>query len=545
MEYQIESHIMPVFKYITAIISLFCAFTCVQAQVDEQDVGEAIAKLESVIGILNDSYIENIDVKKASENAIVAMLQELDPHSVYIPAEEYSKMREPLRGNFEGIGVRFDILRDTIIIISTIVDGPAEQAGLEAGDRIISIGHETVTGLGLTNQEVVQKLRGVQGSSVDIGIRRSHSNSVLHFNIVREKIPLYSVEAAYMESPTIGYIRINKFSATTIKEFRLAINELKVQGMEHLILDLRSNGGGYLTAAVQLADDFLTKDQLVVYTKGRSFDAKEYKATSRGTFEQGKLVVLIDEGTASASEIVAGAIQDWDRGLIVGRRSFGKGLVQKPFHLADGSAIRLTIAHYYTPSGRSIQKPYTTDKTAYFNDIASRYKRGEMFNASNIQNNPNKKYYTKTAHRVVYGGGGITPDVFVPVDTLLQNPYLLSLEHSNAINHFALKYVNIHRDKLIIKYETADNFYHSFKIDNRTLHEFTASAILKGVKHDEDEFKKIKELLKTKIKADIARNIWGMSSYFKINNQYSTAYQKAIQVLQRVEPYAALQMKSE
>lgn len=533
---------MPVSRYFTTILILLCVFIGLNAQVDEQEVGEAIAKLESVIGILNDSYIENIDVKKASDNAIVAMLQELDPHSVYIPAEEYSKMREPLRGNFEGIGVRFDILRDTIIIISTIVDGPAEQAGLQAGDRIISIGHERVAGLGLTNKEVVQKLRGVQGSSVDIGIRRADNQSVLHFNIIREKIPLFSVEAAYMESPTIGYIRINKFSATTIKEFRKAVTELKEDGMENLILDLRSNGGGYLTAAVQLADDFLSKDQLIVYTKGRSFDAKQYHASARGTFEEGKLVVLIDEGSASASEIVAGAVQDWDRGLIVGRRSFGKGLVQKPFHLADGSAIRLTIAHYYTPSGRSIQKPYSKDKTAYFNDIASRYKRGEMLNADNIQNDLHQKYYTKTAHRVVYGGGGITPDVFVPVDTLLKNPYYLSLEHANAVQHFALKYVNLNRDKLLSKYENAENFYNSFKIDNRTLHEFTATAVLEGVRHDEDEFKKIKELLKIKIKADIARNIWGMSSYFKINNQNSLAYQKAIEVLQREEHYADLQV---
>ncbi|MGB0929264.1 MAG: S41 family peptidase [Chitinophagales bacterium] len=537
---------MPIFRHFTIILTLLCIFSSIHAQVDERYVGEAIAKLESVIGILNDSYIEDIDVKKASDNAIVAMLQELDPHSVYIPADKYSKMREPLQGNFEGIGVRFDILRDTIIIVSTIVDGPSERAGLQPGDRIISIGHETVAGLGLSNKEVVQKLRGMKGSSVDIGIHRNKIPSVLHFNIIREKIPLYSVEAAYMESSTIGYIRINKFSATTIKEFRMAMTQLKTQGMESLILDLRSNGGGYLTAAVQLADDFLTKDQLVVYTKGRSFNSKEYKATARGTFESGKLAVLINEGSASASEIVAGAIQDWDRGLIVGRRSFGKGLVQKPFHLADGSAIRLTIAHYYTPSGRSIQKPYKNNKGAYFNDIASRYKRGEMLCADKIKVNESEKYYTKTAHRVVYGGGGITPDVFVPVDTLLYNSYLRSLEHNNAINHFALKYVNLYRNKILSKYENADNFHQSFRIDNRTLHEFTASAILQGVQHDEDEFKKIKDLLKVKIKANIARNIWGMSSYFKINNQYSPDYQKAVELLQKSGngQYVGLQTKT-
>jgi len=533
---------MPLLRYYATIITLLCFFSFLQAQVDEQNVEEAIAKLENVIGILNDSYIEDIDVKKASDNAIVAMLRELDPHSVYISADEYNKIREPLRGNFEGIGVRFDILRDTIIIVSTIIDGPAERAGLEPGDRITSIGHETVAGLGLTNEDIVQKLRGIKGSSVDIGIRRDKITSVLHFNIVRDKIPLFSVEAAYMESPTIGYIRVNKFSATTIKEFRTIITQLKSEGMENLILDLRGNGGGYLTAAVQLADDFLAKDQMIVYTKGRTFDIKEYKATSRGTFEDGKLVVLIDENSASASEIVAGSIQDWDRGLIIGRRSFGKGLVQKPFHLADGSAIRLTIAHYYTPSGRSIQKPYKDNKAAYYNDIASRYNNGEMLYANKMEVNEEEKYYTKTANRVVYGGGGITPDVFVPVDTLLQNPHFKSLQHFNTINQFALKYVNSHRSKLISKYESADDFYSSFKVDNRTLHEFIASAVLEGATHDEEEFKRIKDMLKVKIKANIARNIWGMSSYFKINNQYSNAYQKAVQVLQRNGQYAALQI---
>ena len=536
---------MPVLRYCTTIFTLLCFFSATQAQVDEQEVGDAIAKLESVIEILNDSYIEDIDVNKASENAIKAMLRELDPHSVYIPADEYSKMREPLRGNFEGIGVRFDILRDTIIIVSTIIEGPAERAGLLPGDRVVSIGHETVAGLGLTNKEIVHKLRGVKGSSVDVGIRREKVKSVLHFNIVRDKIPLYSVEAAYMESPTIGYIRINKFSATTIKEFRTTVNQLKEKGMESLILDLRGNGGGYLTAAVQLADDFLSKDKTIVYTKGRTFDTKEYTATPRGTFEEGKLVVLIDEGSASASEIVAGSIQDWDRGIIIGRRSFGKGLVQKPFHLGDGSAIRLTIAHYYTPSGRSIQKPYKNNKNAYFNDIASRYKRGEMLYANKIKFNETEKYYTKMANRVVYGGGGISPDVFVPVDTLLQNPYLKGLMHGNVINRFALKYLNTHRKKLITKYDDIDDFYNTFRIDNRTLHEFTAFAVLKGIKHDEEEFKKIKDLLKVKIKANIARNIWGMSSYFRINNQYSKDYQKAVQLLQRNGQYAALQAATE
>ena len=371
------------------------------------------------------------------------MLEELDPHSIYIPREDLEDVNEPLKGNFEGVGIQFNIVKDTIYVVDAIAGGPSERLGIRAGDRIIGIDTENVAGVGFKNSDVMDRLRGKKGSKVNVSILRRGEPNPLEFTITRDKIPIYSVEAGYMATPSIGYIKVSRFSATTMTEFRSKLDELKALGMEDLVLDLQGNGGGYLRTASDMADEFLGDKKLIVYTEGRTSPRDDTYATKDGRMEKGKLVVMVDEGSASASEIVSGAIQDWDRGLVVGRRSFGKGLVQRPVMLPDGSAVRLTVSRYYTPSGRSIQKPYDEGVEAYQRERIERLAKGELSSVDSIHTTDTVKFFTMNK-RIVYGGGGIMPDVFVPIDTTLSSPYFGQLVRKGILNTYALALSLIH-----------------------------------------------------------------------------------------------------
>ena len=388
-----------------------------------QRIDENSLKFYSVLRLINTFYVDTVNETKLVENAINSMLKELDPHSVFIPKKDVQAANENLQGNFEGIGVQFNILHDTLVVIAPLSGGPSEKLGILAGDRILQIDDENIAGIGLTNEGVYKRLKGPKGTKVVVSIKRKGMLELLDFDIIRDKIPIYSRDAAYMVDEKIGYIKLNRFAITTRTEFAEAVDMLREEGMEDLILDLRGNVGGYLNIAIEIADDFFEKGKMLVYTKGEKSPKQENYSTSKGKFKEGKLLTLIDEGSASASEIVAGAIQDWDRGVIVGRRSFGKGLVQAQYQINDGSVIRLTTARYYTPTGRLIQKPYDNGTNEYRMDILSRINRGELAHADSIQFPDSLKFLTLNNKRTVYGGGGIMPDYFVPVDTSYYSDY--------------------------------------------------------------------------------------------------------------------------
>lgn len=475
-------------------------------------------------------YVDEVDSEELVENAIVGMLKELDPHSVYIPEKELKKMNEPLEGNFEGIGIQFNILNDTLIVVSPISGGPSEEVGIASGDKIIFVGEENIAGTGLQNSDVQRLLRGKKGTLVTVQIKRSGEKELLPFEIKRDKIPIYSIDASYMADPQTGYIKVNRFGRTTMSEFVQAIDTLKINGAKNLILDLRGNGGGYLTTAFQLADQFLDAGKMIVYTQGDKQRRQEYKATRIGTFEKGKLVVLIDEGSASASEIVSGAVQDWDRGMVIGRRSFGKGLVQKPFPLPDGSAIRLTTARYYTPTGRSIQRPYDEGKDKYYGELSRRFKTGELMERDSIDFPDSLTYYTPNG-RLVYGGGGIMPDIFIPLDTTFNSELNRNLIRRGVYNQFVLNYLNANRSQLNAKYPTFQSFKSNFKLDDKLISEFFEFAEQKKVKKDDDGYKKSKKIIDTQITALFARNLFTVSAYFEIINELNDSYLEALKVL--------------
>lgn len=506
-----------------------------QTQEPQKDeVSQAVEKLSALLYHIDRSYVDSVDTDKIVEEAIEEMLAELDPHSIYISPDELKKMNEPLRGNFEGIGIRFNIIKDTIVVVSPISGGPSEALGIQSGDKIVEIDGEDVGGIGITNRGVADRLRGPKDTEVTVGIHRKGANDLLYFDIIRDKIPLHSVDASYMAEPGIGYIKVNRFSANMMEEFYSAMDELQKEGMQDLVLDLQGNGGGYLKAAIQMADVFLEAGRLIVYTEGRSYSRKNTFASDSGRFETGRLVVLIDEGSASASEIVSGAVQDWDRGLIIGRRSFGKGLVQRPISLPDGSAIRLTIQKYYTPSGRCIQKPFGEDLEAYKMEKYERYESGELFTADSIDLPDSLKYYTEN-NRVVYGGGGIMPDIFVPVDTTNSSDLNTNLIRKGVFNTFAITYVNENRKNLKKAYKSVEVFEDDFEIDQELFDEFLAYAEKEDVEYDEEQFNRSEEMIRGRLKAHLARNIYDYSAYYQVFNPYWPAYQKAIEVLQSDE----------
>lgn len=503
-----------------------------------QNYDEDIFKFKRVFDVVSTYYVDTVDKKEQIENAIIGMLKKLDPHSIYVSKEEVDEMNEPLQGNFEGIGIQFNILDDTLMVVATIPGGPSEKLGIKAGDRIVQIDSVNVAGVGLKNNDVIKKLRGDKGTKVEVLIKRRGEKEDLDFIITRDKIPIFSMDASYMIGSDVGYIKLNRFAATTMKEFQAAADSLKLQGAKNLILDLRGNGGGYLNISIDLADEFLKKDQMIVYTEGISSPKQDYKATTTGVFEEGRVVVLVDEGSASASEIVTGAIQDWDRGVVIGRRTFGKGLVQRPFNLPDGSMMRLTVARYYTPTGRLIQKPYEEGTTEYAKDIINRYNNGELTNADSIHFPDSLKYSTLKNKRTVYGGGGIMPDIFIPLDTSFNgNKFYGSLIRKGVLNNFAIDYVDKHRTELSNDYPDFAKFKKEFNITDEMINNLLEAAVKEKIEKNEEEIAAAKVNFSRDLKAIIARNIWGQSEFYSIFNEENEAYLKAIEIITDKKKY--------
>lgn len=496
-------------------------------------------KLARFIDYIENYYVDSVNSEKLVEDAIQSVLLELDPHSTYIPADELKRMREPLEGNFEGIGISFSIMKDTLYVISPIAGGPSEKVGIQAGDKIIKVNDENVAGVGLTNERVFELLRGKKGTKVTVTVLRHNEKKPVDFNIVRDKIPIYSIDASYMINPNTGYIKINSFSATTVEEFQKAAADLKKQKAENLILDLTNNGGGYMDAAVKLSDEFLQQGALIVYTQGKNNPRRDYIATQNGVFEKGKVIVLINEGSASASEILSGAVQDWDRGLIIGRRSFGKGLVQREMPLPDESAIRLTIAKYYTPSGRLIQKPFEEGIEKYELEVFERFSNGQLQTTDSITLPDSLKYSTLKKGRTVYGGGGIMPDVFVALDTSFYNTYYRDLIRKGIVNRFALEYVDKNRQKIQKNFPTFESYKKDFKVDEGIFKEFRLLAAREQVTATPEEENIAGKQLEVLIKAMIARDVYGNNEFFQVYNTTNNIYLKAIEVINNWEQYQA------
>jgi carboxyl-terminal processing protease len=509
--------------------------------VHAQDVETSMIKYGRLMQLIEKYYVDTANIGKLTENAVIDVLGKLDPHSVYISKDEVEEMNEPLEGNFEGIGISFNILRDTLRVVTTIPGGPSEKAGLMPGDRIMVIDNKPVAGIGLTNKDVMNMLRGEKGSLVRLKIQRQKAGELLAFTIVRDKIPIHSLDAAYMLDDQSGYIKLNRFSATTTEEFSGAIKNLKKNPkFKNLVLDLRGNGGGYLKAAIEMADQFLGPQRLVVYTKGAHEPRKDYKSSTLGEFEEGRLIVLIDEGSASASEIVAGAVQDWDRGIIIGRRSFGKGLVQQPFSLPDGSIIRLTTAHYYTPSGRGIQKPYDKGVEEYRKDYLKRFEKGELFTRDSIHLDKGQSFETLKNKRTVYGGGGIMPDIFVPIDTSSYYKFFNLLVRQNILYSLSMDYMISNRDEISKRYKGFKDFQENFEVPNDLVEKMITEADKEKIEKDKASIDFARPLILKQVKALLARDLYGMDYYYRIINQDEAGIREALKVLKEPGEYQQL-----
>ncbi len=523
---------------------------------------EAKLKFDDVLALVKTRYVDTVNLNVLVEDAIKGMMKDLDPHSEYYTAEEYEKMNEPLQGNFEGIGVQFNITRDTIVVQSPISGGPSEKLGIRSGDKIVKIEGKSVAGIKITNNDVIKKLRGDKGTTVNVSIYRRGLKELIEYAIVRDKIPIFSVDASYMLTPEIGYIKVNRFAETTMDEFRAGLDKLKAKNVKHLVLDLRGNSGGYLKTSIELADEFLKDREMIVYTEGVSSPKREYIATTRGSFEQGKLVVLIDEGSASASEIVSGAVQDWDRGLLIGRRSFGKGLVQGPFRLRDNSWLKITTARYYTPTGRCIQRSYEEGIDEYRKEDERRVASGELFHQDSIHLADSLKYYTPN-NRVVFGGGGIMPDIFMPLDTSENSKFLTEIYAQGILNDFVNEYTDNKREEFASLYPNFETFDKKFEVNQKLFDEFLAYAdkhlaekskadSITVVDEDGEDIKVLNKKiagdkspeqiktegikisgahLKNRIKAYIARTFWQTEAFFQVINKVSPEVQKAIKVI--------------
>lgn len=513
-------------KHILSILIITFTFSTFAQQKENETTG----KFEEVFNYLSSYYVDEFDGAAITDAAIVAMLKELDPHSYLISKEEVQGANEKIDGSFVGVGIRFDIIDDTLTVVNTIEGGPCELVGVRAGDKIVAIDGETVAGVGLQTPGVRERLMGTKGSLVVLGIKRRGENEILSYDVRRDKIPLFSVASSYMVTEKTGYIKVTSFARTTMDEFKEALLKLKKLGMKNLILDLQENPGGLLHVAKYMVDQFLANDKLIVYSEGRAqprqnmyADDKDtqgqyYDETKSGHFEKGKLVVLVNENSASASEIVAGAIQDWDRGLIVGRRTFGKGLVQRPYKLSDGSEVRITIARYYTPSGRFIQSPYDDGVDAYFQADLNRYLSGELMHQDSIKFPDSLQYQTLKLKRTVYGGGGVMPDFFVPIDTLELTKMYRDISRKGCISTYAFSYVDNNRDKLNAAYPTFEKFRSDFDIEKEAMPGFWEQVKADGITYNESDYLTSKKLIHTLIKARIASNLWDFAKFYEIYN---------------------------
>ncbi len=531
-------------KILFALLMLLPVSVGTMAQGSDAKSRESnLQKMAIALMATKQLYVDSVDGKKLVEDAIRGMIEKLDPHSSYSTPKEVKAFNEPLQGNFEGVGVQFNMLEDTLLVVQTINDGPSEKVGILAGDRFVSVNDTAIAGVQMSKEEIMRRLRGPKGTKVKIGVKRNGIKDIVYFTVVRDKIPLNTVDAFYMIRPTVGYVKISSFGATTHDEFLGALKSLKESGMKDLIIDLEDNGGGYLQAAAEVLNEMLQEDDLLVYTEGRAVRRQEFRARGNGRFLDGKVVVLVNEYSASAAEIVSGAIQDQDRGIIVGRRTFGKGLVQRPIDLPDGSMIRLTVAHYYTPSGRCIQKPYEKGKTKdYAMDLVNRYKHGEFTNADSIHFADSLKYETLKKHRTIYGGGGVMPDFFVPLDTMRYTKFHRELSAKSIVLNANLRYAEKYRKDLIKTYGKEPNgsdgkggieaFRRDYEIPQKLIDEIYAEGKKQGVEpKDDDERQHTTKALKMQLKALVARDIWTMTEFYKIMNEESDVVKCALKQL--------------
>lgn len=513
---------------------LACFFSIGVLYSQEKKNQTPLRKLSIAEFAIANLYVDETDEDKLVESAIIGMLEELDPHSTYSNAEDVKKMNEPLQGNFDGIGIQFNMAEDTLFVIQPVSGGPSEKVGIRAGDRIVMVNDTLIAGVKMTTDDITRRLKGPKGTKVDVKVVRRGVDEFLSFTIERDKIPVHSLDASYMIASQIGYIKINRFAATTHEEFMDALASLKAQGMNDLILDLQGNGGGYLNAAIDIANEFLGQQELIVYTEGRRNPRREFFAKGNGKHQDGRLVVLVDEYSASASEIVAGAVQDWDRGKVIGRRTFGKGLVQRPIDLPDGSMIRLTVARYYTPAGRCIQKPYES-KEKYNADLIERYNRGEMMNADSIHFPDSLKCKTLKLGRTVYGGGGIMPDYFVPVDTTLFTKYHSQLSNKGVLLKVHFQLIDMYREKWQKKYEDYAEFHQKFELTDKMMKQLIEEGEKEGVVYNDEQYKKSEALIKLQLKALIARDLWDMNEYYHTINVVDESVKKALELLETDE----------
>ncbi|MGD1890184.1 MAG: S41 family peptidase [Cyclobacteriaceae bacterium] len=530
---------LPILLTIAVAAGILIGATMADGDGAKNDIVSGYLKFKEILTYVQRDYVDKVDTDELVETAISHMLEKLDPHSVYIPSKELELAKSQLEGEFEGIGIEFNIIKDTIYVVAPLSGGPSEEVGLQSGDKIVKVDGEVVAGTGIDNRDVFDLLRGKKGTEVKVGIKRKGAKDLMSFTIIRDKIPQESVDASYMVNNEIGYIKVSRFAASTYDEFRQALSELKSQGMSKLILDLQGNPGGYMDRAINMADEFLRDNAMIVYTEGKqpryNSEARAYR---EGQFERQPIIVLIDEGSASASEIVAGALQDNDRALIVGRRSFGKGLVQMPIPLDDGSELRLTISRYYTPSGRSIQKPYEEGSKEYGQDMRHRYEHGELFSADSIHFDDSLKYETINKGRVVYGGGGIMPDFFVPLDTSnISNVSLGKLYNTNAIREYTLLYYENNKAKLeAMDYE---DYRTDFEVSDKMLDDLFNIAREAGEEIDKEEMGQATDFIRNRVKGLIARSVWGNDGAFPIFNQQNVILQKALDLFDEAERLAS------